>query len=308
MSEAKIVVVPVADTNVNIKSIEIQAEAIEWIEIALSRAGYRIDALIGREKVDSRITRYISPRPKLLALSAVDEIHSDVVLVTTPDRSIADVSLQLSKLLSAKKQYIFHTSGSLSSNILHKLAKPGRKIGSIHPLVSVSSPLMGSKLFTGAYFCVEGDDMAVRAGTQIAKNLGALPFSLATESKPLYHLAAVMAAGHLVALIDVAFSLMSKTGVGDEKARLILLPLIKSAVKNLETRRTPEAITGPITRGDTPVIERHLEILTSVGSTNEIEIYLDLALRSIEIAERLDSEHKFDELRKLILLAKQNTK
>jgi hypothetical protein len=34
MSEAKIVVVPVADGNVNVKSIELQPEAIEWIEEA----------------------------------------------------------------------------------------------------------------------------------------------------------------------------------------------------------------------------------------------------------------------------------
>jgi hypothetical protein len=32
MSEAKIVVVPIADSNINVKNIELQAEAIEWIE------------------------------------------------------------------------------------------------------------------------------------------------------------------------------------------------------------------------------------------------------------------------------------
>lgn len=279
------------------------------LAIALHRAGYRIDILIDREGKDAaQIARYISPRPEIHSLDSISEISSEIVLITTPDRTIADIALWLSRRLSTRNKLVFHTSGSLSSSVLAPVAVRGRSIGSIHPLVSVSSAMTGAKSFAGAFFCVEGGPSAVKAGMRICDRLGGEPFHLSTDSKPLYHLAAVLAAGHLVALVDVAFSLMSKTGLGGEKARSVLLPLVKSTVANLESQQPVDALTGPLARGDFAVVERHLEVLSRIGSSNEREIYLDLALRSLEIGESHHFREQFDELRKLILLAKQNTK
>jgi len=279
------------------------------LAIALNRAGYRIDALIDRKgKSLPKLTRYISPRPKILSIENLERIDSEAVLITTPDRHIVDVSLRIAGLLSPENKFIFHTSGSLSSIILEPFSELGHSIGSIHPLVSVSSPTVGARNFAGAYFCIEGDADAVEVGTRIVERLHGRPFSLKTESKPLYHLAAVLAAGHLVALADVAFSLMARTGLGIEKARTILIPLIKSTVANLESQQTVEALTGPIARGDLTVLERHIEVLSRVASRNECDVYLDLALRSIEMVELANTGLELTELRNLILLAKQNTK
>jgi predicted short-subunit dehydrogenase-like oxidoreductase (DUF2520 family) len=279
------------------------------LAIALNRVGYRIDALIDRKgKVSSQITRRISPRPVVHSIDSTEEISSEVVLITTPDRNVEDASFRLPSLLTTKNKFVFHTSGSLSSLVLQPLSAAGRSIGSIHPLVSVSSPTLGAEQFAGSFFCIEGDPGAVRVGVRSSKRLGGRPFSLSAEAKPLYHLAAVLAAGHLVALADVALSLMSRTGLGTEMSRAILLPLIKSTVANLESQPPEDALTGPIARGDVSVVQRHLEVLTRIGSTNEREVYLDLALRSIDIVEKRPLRANLDELRKLILLAKQNAK
>lgn len=279
------------------------------LAIALNRAGFRIDTLINRTgKVSTQITRHISPRPDIRPLDSTDEIASDVLLITTPDQSIADVALRLRSHLTSKNRFVFHTSGSLSSLVLRPIATPDRSIGSIHPLVSVSRPTAGAGQFAGSFFCVEGDPRAIKVGVRISKKLGGRPFSINTESKPLYHLAAVLVAGHLVALADVAFSLMSRTGLGAERSQAVLLPLIKSTLTNLEFQQPDEALTGPFARGDLTVVQSHLEILKRVGSSNEFDIYLDLALRSIDLAEKRPSGANLDELRKLILLAKQNTK
>jgi len=62
----------------------------------------------------------------------------------------------LAKTINNKPR-IFHTSGSLSSEILKDLKAVGCPTGSIHPLVSISDVRLGAERFADAYFCVEGD-------------------------------------------------------------------------------------------------------------------------------------------------------
>lgn len=279
------------------------------LAIALSRRGYKIDSLVGRElKRISKIARLVNPQPTVGLLDDAEPITSRIVLITTPDLFISDTVTRLKCRLAERGQIVYHTSGSLSSEILIPLAGGATSIGSLHPLVSVSSAAAGADKFSGAYFCVEGQRSAVREGMQICRQLGGKPFSLSSELKPLYHLAAVMSSGHIVALVDTAFSLMAQTGLGLNQARKVLLPLVASTLANLETQDTEDALTGPFPRGDVTVVDRHLNALEKFGARNEIEIYLDLALRSLDIAERQDRRRDLTELRKLILLAKQNFK
>ena len=74
----------------------------------------------------------------------------------------------------------------------------------MHPLVSVSDAFLGAERFAGVYFCIEGEAAAVAAATSLAISLGGKAFSIPTDSKPLYHAAAVTASGHLVAVTDAA--------------------------------------------------------------------------------------------------------
>lgn len=279
------------------------------LAIALGRCGYRIDSLVGRDpERAAKIARLLQPRPIVRLLDPARQIKSGIILITTPDRYIADTTRRLDQAIVDQRQIVYHTSGSLSSRILRPLADRGISVGSIHPLISVSSPVSGADQFSGAYFCIEGDSTAVKAGMRISRQLGGKPFSIRSESKPIYHLAAVMAAGHMVALADVAFSLMAETGLGPKEARRVLLPLIASTVANLQKQEPEDALTGPFVRGDRAVVEQHLNALNKVGRKGDSDIYLDLALRSLDIAERRGDGIEFGELRKLILLAKQNTK
>ena len=279
------------------------------LAIALSRCGHRIDCLIGRKtRSITKIARLIEPRPAVRLFNDAEPIKSGIIFIPTPDQEIADTAVRLKGLLVGKRKVVYHASGSLASGVLTPLVDSCTSIGSIHPLVSISAPASGADKFSGAYFCVEGDATAARVGMQVARRLGGKPFSLSSESKPLYHLAAVMAAGHVVALVDVAFSLMAQTGLGSRRARQVLLPLVASTLANLESQSTEDALTGPFARGDLSVVERHLNVLEKVGTKNDLNIYLDLALQSLDIAERRDGGRESKDLRQLILLAKQNFK
>jgi predicted short-subunit dehydrogenase-like oxidoreductase (DUF2520 family) len=125
----------------------------------------------------------------------------------------------------------------------------------------------------------------VAAAKSIVAALGGEPFFIEAQFKPLYHASAVTASGHLVALADLANEMLSKCGVEPNIAKQILMPLIKSTVANLDKQSNKGALTGPFARADIAAIERHMEALTQLASTRAMQIYLELGLRSLEVAE-----------------------
>jgi predicted short-subunit dehydrogenase-like oxidoreductase (DUF2520 family) len=177
----------------------------------------------------------------------------------------------------------------------------------MHPLVSVSDPVVGADRFRGAYFCIEGNDEAVAAASELAESLGGNPFSIETKFKPLYHASAVMACGHMVALIDAALEMLSRCGIESERAQDVLLPLIRSTIENLETQSPAEALTGTFARADADAFERHLLAFDDEVSGEIRDIYLLLGERSMDLAERRGADpEKVAELRSRISIAKRN--
>jgi predicted short-subunit dehydrogenase-like oxidoreductase (DUF2520 family) len=165
---------------------------------------------------------------------------------------------------------------------------------------------LGAKSFRNAYFCVEGQPAAKRLARQIVRKLDGIAFSIDTSQKTLYHASAVMAAGHLVALVDTAISMMARTGLGGPFSRAILLPLIKSTVENLSVQDTKTALTGTFARADVETLTRQLEMLNTSAAKDEFEIFLDLALRSLVLAETKGADPAIvTKMRKMILIAKR---
>ena len=279
------------------------------LAIALSKKGYTIENLVVRNLDTARkIVEIIAPKPVILSAEELSTITSDIIFITTQDSEIGNVAELLKENLS-HKPFVFHTSGALSSEILSDLKAVGCRVGSIHPLVSVSDSIRGAEKFARAYFCVEGDAEAVAVGREIVEKLGGNPFSIETKYKTLYHASAVTACGHLVALVDAAIEMLSICGVNETDARKTLLPLIKSTVENLETQTTSESLTGTFARADVRTFEKHLETLQENVPPQILEIYLLLGARSIRLAEKqgADKAH-LAEISDKLLLAKTNLK
>lgn len=279
------------------------------LAIALAEKGYWIENLVVRKKESAeKVAELVEPKPKILFFEEFTEVSSEIIFIAAQDFKIESVAEELAERLQ-NKPFVFHTSGSLSSEILYKLQQKGCSVGSIHPLVSVSSQILGADRFAGAFFCVEGDKRAVEAAAKIVSDLEGKFFTLETRFKALYHAAAVTASGHFVALIDVALEMFSECGVEKEKAQEILLPLIKSTVGNLENQTTAQALTGTFARADVEIFEKHLQILEKSVSEQILEIYLSLAARSILLAEQQGANReKVEEIQRKISLAKKKIK
>ncbi len=256
------------------------------LALALANAGYRIENLIYRSRsIAVEISERISPSPQLISFDDLGDLNSDVIFITSADPEIKLISSQIAAKVK-RNSLAFHASGSLSSEILSDLAEAGCGTGSMHPLVSISNPMRGSERFAGAYFCVEGRDDAVAAAKEMIARLGGQAFSIDTRFKSLYHASAVTASGHLVALIDIAVEMLSKCGIEPGEAKSILMPLIKSTVENLGSQSSEDALTGTFARGDSEAFDRHLNSLTDNVSDEVRQVYLELAGRSLDLAER----------------------
>ena len=264
------------------------------LAIALEQKGYSIESLIARRRTTARkAANLLNSRPAALAATEMRELPVvDMVLIATPDDqipSIVDLFLRLDTA-SPRKPIALHTSGALSAKILAPLSKKGWTVGSLHPLASVSEPRAGALALRGAYWCVEGDAAAVRVAKKVVRDLEGNSFSIASDFKPLYHAAAVMTAGNVVALFDVALEMLGRCGLKRTEAQRILLPLLLTAVQNLDGKDPAKALTGTFSRGDVETVKRHLAALKSHELTDALELYRLLGKRSLKLSKRNETQ------------------
>lgn len=253
---------------------------------ALATAGQRIDSLVYRRRAPARgLVSRLDPKPNLISIGKLSQIRSNILIIATQDEELFNVASLLADKVHPGTA-VFHSSGSISSEILKPFADRGCVTASLHPLASITTWKDGIERFRGSYFCLEGADKAVAVGKKLVKKLGGKSFVVDPAEKALYHAAAVTAAGHVTALFDVAVSLMVKSGLERATSRKILQPLLLGVVQNLASHDTPAALTGTFARGDEETLSRHLLALKRRATKDESTIYLDLAHHSIGLSER----------------------
>jgi predicted short-subunit dehydrogenase-like oxidoreductase (DUF2520 family) len=255
---------------------------------ALDACGYEVRALVSR--VASGARRAASRAGlKTLALGAgeLERLPSvELLFVTTPDDALGETVASLASLTDARARVALHTSGALSSERLAPLRARGYQIGSMHPLAAVSETRAGARSLRRAFYCVEGDAAAVRAARGVVRHLGGRSFTIGSEDKALYHAAAVMTAGHVVALFDTALDTLRRCGLTNTRAREVLLPLLRSTVENLSTQTPERALTGSFARADMETVIKHLEALRGLRDSDALSTYVALGEHSLKLAER----------------------
>ncbi|MDX9785916.1 MAG: DUF2520 domain-containing protein [Desulfobacterales bacterium] len=210
--------------------------------------------------------------------------QADVVFITTPDGVIEGVCETISEKNGFKeKAVVLHSSGALPSTILSSARRCGAYIGSLHPLQSFASKSFDKSPFSGIITDIEGDGPAVNMAIQIATDLGASSLPIKTEAKTLFHASAVVASNYLVSVLDLAFRLIGEAGVSQKEAWKVLQPLVNGTLNNVGSVGIPEALTGPIARGDVETVARHLHHMKE-KVPELVPLYNALGLHTIQVA------------------------
>lgn len=210
--------------------------------------------------------------------------HADVVFITTPDSAIKDTCDSISRNKGfANKAVVLHCSGALPSTILSTAKECGAFIGSMHPLQSFASADYDYNPFQGIIVSIEGEHDAVKAAKKVTADLGGTSITILTEAKTLYHASAVVASNYLVTLLHLAFRLIGEAGITGQDAFNVLKPLIEGTLSNIGKVGIPEALTGPIVRGDVETVERHVEEI-GLKAPELIALYRTLGFHTVDIA------------------------
>lgn len=221
--------------------------------------------------------------------------HSDFLWLTTPDDQIASVWEDLRKLPLAKK-CIGHCSGSMTSEVFAGRRGMGVYGCSIHPLAAFCDREDSYGALADAVFTVEGDGEIVPDIRRWLEGMGNEVQVIGTEKKSQYHCAAVTVSNLVAALFQTGIDLLLDCGFARGQAVKALSPLFRGNCENLVAKGLPEALTGPVERGDTQTIAAHLEGL----SERDAALYRNLSARLLTIAKAKHPEQDYTNLQKMM--------
>ncbi|MGH9367941.1 MAG: Rossmann-like and DUF2520 domain-containing protein [Thermoanaerobaculia bacterium] len=195
----------------------------------------------------------------------------DLLVLAVPDDRIAQVAGELARRTTPR--FAFHLSGALGSSLLAPFSRRGAATASLHPLRAFTGDPGDD--WRGALVAIEGEPEAVEAAERLAEALGAIGYRIRSESKPLYHAAAALAAGGTMALLSVAVRAAVDAGLPEEQARPALARLASEAAAATAGRPFAGAFTGPVARRDVETVREHLRAAS--GRPDFLGLYERLA-------------------------------
>ena len=180
-----------------------------------------------------------------------------LLLVTVSDGALDAVARALGRAELAADAVVLHTSGFHPAAVLRPHLPSHVSVGSLHPVHAF--PAAGVPDPAGIPAGLEGEPRAVAAARHLADLLGLVPFELRSGQKTLYHAGLALLANGTVGLFASAEALLGQAGVPPDQARPLLARLLASASANLASQPPAQALTGPVRRGDTQVVQAHLQ-------------------------------------------------
>lgn len=252
---------------------------------ALHNKGYQVNAVCSRTQQSASLMTALIPGCRAFESSSQVARACDLVFITTPDGAILDVAESTSWIPG---QMVVHTSGADSRKILEAAARAGALTGVFHPLATIGSTENVADPFNGITITIEADLPLLQTLERLAHALEAQSLRLRQEDRALYHASAVFISNYVCALADIASGLWEEMGFEKHQAEKALLPLLKSAVYNLQTAGLPDCLTGPISRGDTGTLLKHLDALEKLGAPLA-STYRTLGMHTVDIAIRKGS-------------------
>ncbi|MCL4251024.1 MAG: DUF2520 domain-containing protein [Anaerolineae bacterium] len=246
----------------------------------LSQArGYRIVAVASRDRAHAEA---LAEAVDAIVVSSPAEVIAlaDLTLLTIPDDAISAVAETVTIDTQTPKAVI-HTSGAHSLDVLAPLAAQGIMTGSLHP----AYPFSGiAESLAGIAFAIEASDEPLRMWlSDLVAALDGRALMIPPGGKALYHAALSIASNYTVTLYALAERLLASLGA-EQEAAAALQPLLAGTVENIRQRGIPDALTGPLVRGDAGTIAAHLAALVAYDP-QVTQVYRALARATLPLAE-----------------------
>ena len=250
------------------------------LAVTLNRKGYQFIGASRRSRKPAQDIANVVSNFRILDSNQEVADTAELVFITTPDAAIAEVAKQVNW---RKGQSVVHCSGADSTDILNPAREASAMVGGFHPLQTFASVEQAVRNIPGTTFAIEAEEPLKTALKEMAIALEGHWIELKASDKVAYHTAAVFACNYLVTLVKLATDLWQTFKIPPDQAIQALLPLIRGTLHNIETVGIPNCLTGPIARGDTGTLEKHIDYLRHEVPTL-LSSYKELGLQTIPVA------------------------
>lgn len=223
---------------------------------------------------------------------------AELLLLAVPDTELAGMVAGLAATDAVRAgTIVVHTSGTTGIGVLAPLTERGCLPLAIHPAMTFTGTDEDIERLSDSCFGITAaDEIGYAIAEALTLEIGAEPFRVEESARTLYHAALCHGGNHLVTVIDDALAALRAalpgnvggSGVADPDgiAERVLGPLVRAALANT-LRDGRAALTGPVARGDSATLARHLEALAAVD-IDLAEAYRTNALRTAHRADAAD--------------------
>lgn len=182
-------------------------------------------------------------------------------LLTVPDREIEPLAADLALAdLDFDKSTFVHFSGAKPASALEPLRRRGAAIGSLHAMQTF--PSRDPVPLSGVRAAVEAPKRKTRAAlAKLAETVGMVPFEVGEKGKTLYHLAGVAASNFMIANFALADFAFERSGAKGADVFEVVGKTAEQTLANAERDGYPNALSGPVARGDLETVRAHVEAL-----------------------------------------------
>ncbi|WP_237173944.1 Rossmann-like and DUF2520 domain-containing protein [Paracandidimonas lactea] len=253
-------------------------QALAW---RLAACGFDVHAVASRSEASAHVLAEGAPGCRVDTAQAVADT-CDLVFVTTPDAAIEATACALRW---RPGMGVVHCSGATELVALKAAAAQGAQIGGFHPMQTFTDPHAAARTLSGCVITIEASDPLSATLHDLAARMGCSGHTLPTGMRGRYHAAGGYASQFINVLLAEAVKIWGSWGADEADALRALLPLLKGTVSAIEASGIAHGMPGPVSRGDTATVARHVQALQSLDG-DVVALYSALCRRSVPLARQ----------------------
>ena len=224
----------------------------------LRSAGHSVVGVVSRSESSAKAAAEHLAAPVVERIEALPP--ADLIIIGTTESAIEEVARSVA-LNVMPGTVVMHLAGTYGIAPLKSVARNGARPAALHPVQAMPTLERALQRLPGSAWGVTcPDDLRGWAHALIRRDLGGVPVDVREEDRALWHAASVTTSNGLAALLSAGERILASIGV--EHPETVLGPLAAGTLANaLEGGGGSATLTGPVVRGESSTLDRHLEAI-----------------------------------------------
>ncbi len=242
--------------------------------LALQQAGHTITGVHAVSEASVARAETLLPDTEIIEIPDILR-RSEAVIFAVPDDALETLVAGLASAGHIQTGHLLvHTSGRYGTAVMNSVRQYGAIPVAIHPAMTFSGLSLDVERLQNTAFGITADPVVAPIAEALVVEMGGIPVTIPENARPAYHAAMAHASNHLVTLTAQAQAMLTSAGIDHPEKLLgnLMTASLENALANAD-----QALTGPVSRGDTGTITTHLETLETLDDPDLYETYRAMA-------------------------------